>query len=227
MHLLAPDIVAEARGLSVGLSAAGLAVGLLLWLTGWWGHRFWIVLLTTVAAGVLGLFSGPTHGVQPLVAALLLALAAGLLALALVRVLAFVAGGLAACLTVHALAPTWHEPLVGFLAGGLIGMLLFRVWTMALTGLAGAVLMGYSGLCLADRLGKLDAVAASEKSAGLFNWACFGVALLGLVVQFVIDRWRIRNARRREYDRFARFDRDRRYRYGSLWSWNRQYRRAG
>ncbi len=229
MQLLAPDILTEARGLSVSLSATGIGVGLLLWLLGWWGHRFWIVLAGTVAAGVLGLFSGPAQGVQPMVAALLLALAAGLLALALVRILAFTAGGIAAMMAVQALAPNWQGPLVCFLAGGLIGVLLFRVWTMALTSLAGTLLMGYSGLCLAEQLGKLDAAVVTGKSPVLLNWACLGVALLGLVVQFLLDRWRIRNRRHWEEEgRYSRLDRERRLRQSRSWfGWNKYPRRAG
>jgi len=65
-------------------------------------------------------------GVQPLLAGLLLAVAAGLLALALVRVIAFAAGGIAAVYGVRLLPPApWQEPLICFLGGGLLGLLLF------------------------------------------------------------------------------------------------------
>lgn len=229
MHLIAPDILLEARGLSVAVSATGLVIGLLLWVLGWWGHRFWVVLFTTVVAGILGLFSVRVYGMQPMVAGILLAVAAGTLALALVRVLAFGAGGVAAWLAVRALAPQWQEPLVTFLAGGLVGVLLFRVWMMALTSLGGTLVMAYSGLCLIDRLGKLDAIALAEKSPALLNWICAGVALLGLVVQYLLERWRVRNERWREEERhFNRIERERRLRYRWWWSnWGRSYRRAG
>src|SRR5438270_12033227 len=104
MQLLAPDVLSEARGLSLGISALGVVVGFLLWLTGWRGHRFWIVLGSTVSAGIYGLWSAPVSQVQPLVAALLMAVAAGLLALSLVRLVAFAAGGIATWLVVHAVA---------------------------------------------------------------------------------------------------------------------------
>jgi MFS family permease len=203
MLLIDPDIVQEAQGISVGLSAAGVGIGLLLWLTGWWAHRFWIVLGATVAAGVLGLLKGPGQQTQPLVVGLLLAVAAGALALSLVRVLAFAAGGAAAWMALRGVVPPpWNEPLLCFLAGGLVGLLLFRVWTMVLTSLAGSVLMGYSGLCLADRLGKLDAVAWSGERGPMLTWACGGAALMGVLVQFVLDRRRVQEERRRlEEDR--------------------------
>src|SRR4051794_31182340 len=98
MQLFAPDILEAAHGLSLGMSITGLVVGLLLWVTGWWWHRFWIVLGCTVAAGMIGLAYasqlGHVGGMKPLLAGLLMAIAAGVLALALVRVIVFAAGGL-------------------------------------------------------------------------------------------------------------------------------------
>ena len=76
------------------MCGVGIAVGLLLWLFGWWGHKFWIVLATTVVAGIAGLSSARSAGVQPFVAGLLLAVAAGLMALALARLMAFIGGGM-------------------------------------------------------------------------------------------------------------------------------------
>src|SRR5437870_1798351 len=102
MRLLDPDILAEADGLHLAIPIAAALVGLLLWLFGWWGHRFWIVLATTVAAGVAGLSAGHVSGLQPLVVALLLAVAAGALALPLSRLVVFAATGLLAWLVVHA-----------------------------------------------------------------------------------------------------------------------------
>ena len=105
MHLLARDILEVAKDLPVAVTATALAVALLLWLTGWAWHRFWIVLITTVAAGIGGLNIGPTYGLKPLVAGLLLAIAGGQLALALVRVVVFAAAGASTAAVVHAFAP--------------------------------------------------------------------------------------------------------------------------
>ena len=69
-----------------------MVLGFFLWLLGWYGHRFWIVLFTTVIAGVVGLASARVAGVQPFVAGLLLAIAAGTLALSLSRLLGFWSG---------------------------------------------------------------------------------------------------------------------------------------
>jgi hypothetical protein len=194
MQLLAPDIVAEARELSLPVLVAGLALGLFLWVLGGRLHRFWLVLGTTLVAGVMGLYSGATFGVQPLVAGLLLAIAAGALALSLIRVVAFAAGGVTGWVVLHAVAPSWNEPLVTFLAGGLLGLMLFRLWMMVLTSLGGTLLVGYSGLCLADQLGNLDAVTWCRERVSLLNIACGGVLLLGMLFQFLIDRRQIRLA---------------------------------
>jgi hypothetical protein len=164
-------------------------IGLLLWTTGWRGHRFWIVLVTTVTGGLVGLENGAAYRVQPFVAGILLAVAAGMLALALVRVVAFASGGIALWLAVHAAAPlAWHDPFVCFLTGGLLGLLLFRLWTMVLASFGGTLLMVYFGLWFADRLGKLDAVATANHQGNLLNWLCGGACLGGFLVQFQIER---------------------------------------
>jgi hypothetical protein len=220
MVLIPSDIMRDALGLSPGLSAIGFAVGLLLWLTGWRGHRFWIVLAATVGAGVFGLLKGPIHQIQPLVAGVLLAIAAGLLALALVRVLAFAAGGAAAWLALHSLIPApWNEPLICFLAGGLVGLLLFRLWTMILTSFGGSLLMVFSGLCLGDRLGKLDAVGWTDNQGALLTWMCVGLGLLGVIMQFLLERGRIQRERRLEVLNYSLSKRRRGF-FGSPRLWN-------
>jgi MFS family permease len=232
MSLFAPDLLAEAHGLSVPACAIGLTVGALLWMSGWWAHRFWIVLGTTLVAGVVGLYAGRLYGLQPLVTGLLLAIGAGLLALALVRLLAFAAGGAAACLVVQYLMPAWNEPMVCFLVGGLAGVLLFRVWTMFLSSFAGSLLMGYASLCLADALGQVDAGALAGQQPFLLSAACLGVAFLGVIIQFVVDRQLVKYRRLREAKaRVRRMTqelerRTRQPRIGWL-GWGRSYRRAG
>lgn len=190
MQLLAPEILTETRGLSVPLSATGLTLGLLLWLFGWRGHRFWIVLIATVSAGILGLYTSPSVGTKSLVAGLLLAVAAGALALALVRVVAFLCSGFLTWTIVHTLLPTWNEPLVCILVGGLVGLVLFRLWTMTLTSLTGSLLLLYFGLSLADQCGKMDAVVFAQLQSLLLNWACGLLTLVGLIGQVLLDRRR-------------------------------------
>jgi hypothetical protein len=188
MHLIAPDMLADAKGLSPALCILGLAAGAALWLVGWRSHRFWVVLIITVLGGVFGLSQGPSLRAQPLVAAVLLAVAAGMLALALVRLVAFGAAGLAFLAAAQALGPPGEGAAVFFLAGGLMGLLLFRLWVMALTSLGGTLLIGHSLLCLLDRLGRMDAPAWAEGHGKLLNWVCGGLAVLGLGVQLFLNR---------------------------------------
>src|SRR5262245_40393096 len=95
MQLIAPDILAELRGLSPVVSGTALAAGVLLWLFGWRWHRFWVVGGVTTAGGLVGLYSGRTSGVHVLALGVLVAVSAGVLALELARLVAFLAGGMA------------------------------------------------------------------------------------------------------------------------------------
>jgi MFS family permease len=199
MQLVAPSLLEPIRGLSVAACTAGLLIGVLLWLFGWLAHRFWIVLFATVTAGLIGL-SPQTHigGATPLVAGVLLAISAGMLALALARIMAFVAGGAAVCLAVQLLVPAAEDRFLYFIGGGLAGVLLFRFGMMVLTSLAGTLAMVYSMLCLLDRLGKIDALAWVEQRTLLLNWSCLGGTLLGVVAQFLLERFRKKLRRQRE-----------------------------
>src|SRR6266568_2508017 len=144
MQLLTPDILEPASSLTVPPLLTALLVGLALWAFGWRTHRFWVVLVLTVLAGIYGLYEAAAFQAQPVLASLLLAAAAGMLALALVRVVAFGAGGCAGVLILHELAPASSHALVVFLVAGLIGLFLFRFWMMALTSLSGTLLMAYA-----------------------------------------------------------------------------------
>src|SRR5438067_7269070 len=107
MHFIDLEIVTAGQGLSVVACGVGLGVGGFLWLLGGLGYRFWVVLLITLTAGVYGLSIGEAFGVQPLVSALLLAIAGGVLALALARAGAFLAGGIAVCVMAEWTVPGW------------------------------------------------------------------------------------------------------------------------
>lgn len=194
MQLLAPDILEEARGLSPFLSSAGLSIGFLLWSFGGRTHRFWLAMSVTLTAGLLGLTMGKQYGMQPLVAGLLLAVSAGALALSLVRILLFVAGGLAALGLMYTLASGWDEPIAVFFIGGLVGVLLYRFWIIVFSSVIGALLMAYSALALCDRLHMVDSVAWTGKNGPLLNWGFASLIVLGILVQFLLERRRHRKA---------------------------------
>ncbi len=216
MHAVAPELVADVCGLSQGLLLAGAGVGFVLWLFGWRGHRFWVVLLTTSSAGIYGLQNAAAFKTPPLVAALLLAVAAGILALALVRLLAFGVGGTLGLIIVHATAPSLEQPLAVFVVSGLVSLLLFRWFLMALTSAGGALLLCYAGLGLLNTYGSMDALAWSEQNGAPLNWLCGLLAIMGFLVQFLVER---RQARRHEDEEDDGA--------GILFSFRRLYRRAG
>jgi hypothetical protein len=187
MELIAPDILTDVKQLSASLSVLMLVCGVFLWLAGWWSHRFWMVLAFTVLGGIWGLQNGAALQTQPLVAAIGVGLAAGILALTVVRLGAFAAGGYAGLLLIHTAVPTFDQPLLSFLAGGLLGFFLFRYWTMALTSLAGVVLFGYGALALADNMGKLNAVTWAESHTNMLNAVGGMTALAGFGIQLLVD----------------------------------------
>jgi hypothetical protein len=195
MYLVAPDILADACGLSLPLIVLACGSGLALWLFGWWSHRFWVVLITTILGGVFGLYEAAAFQAQPVVASVLLAVAAGMLALALVRLLAFLAGGLAGLLLIQAVYPALNQPLIGFVSCGLVCLLLFRLCMMALTSFSGALLLHYATLMLLNHYGVMDAVAWTGQAGTLVNWTCGGTAFAGFAFQFSFDRWRRRKDR--------------------------------
>ncbi len=189
MQLIHPDILAEARGLSVGASGFALLVGVLLWGLGWRWHRFWIVFGVTLTAGLIGLNAGQTIGGQVLAVGILLAATAGLMALEIARVLAFVAGGIAAWIGVQTILPGAREMWAVFLCGGLLGLLLYRLWAMMLTSTAGVLLSGYALLVLSDLLFHNDPVTFAKNNVAALNASVLVLAFLGVILQHQLAKF--------------------------------------
>lgn len=184
MQLIAPDILAEARGLTPAAAGTLCALGVALWLFGWRWHRFWIVAGITLAAGLLGLDAGRAAGGTRIMAGgILLAVAAGMLALELAKVFAFVAGGCGAWLAVQWVFPQAQELWAVFLCGGLFGLLLYRLWAMLLTSLAGVLLASHAGLLLLEPVLAFDAAAWADARQPALNGVVAGLAVLGILIQ--------------------------------------------
>ena len=200
MQLIAPDILAEARGLSYPFTAIGIVLGALLWAFGWKWHRFWIVFITTVAAGVYGLSQQQALGPRMLAAGLLLAVSAGLLALDLSRFISFSTSGLGFWLVIHAVVPTFQEPLISFLVGGILGLLLYRWQWMFLSSSIGIILIAHCVLLLIEKISGLQFAAAdwAAKNALGLNIGAIVVALSGLAVQGQLERWRLGKEQRKK-----------------------------
>jgi hypothetical protein len=187
MDLIAPDILADVRQLSAILPIGGLLAGVVLWLAGWWTHRFWVVLTLTVLGGIVGLQYAAQLRTQPLPAALGVALVAGILGMTLIQLLAFLAGGVAGLLLVNLIAPVADQPFFAFLLGGLAGLLLFRFWMMALTSLTGVLLIAYSGLALAGKWITAGAAGWCEAHGQIVTILLLLAAVGGFVVQLGCD----------------------------------------
>jgi hypothetical protein len=186
MQLIAPDIIAEARGLTGAMSGTLCVLGIALWLFGWRWHRFWIVAGITLTAGLLGLNAGRSAGgTQIMAIGILLAVAAGMMALELAKVFAFVAGGCGAWLAVQWVFPHAQELWAVFLSGGLFGLLMYRIWTMLLTSLAGVLLTCHTGLLLVEGVLSFDAVTWVAANQAATNGVAVGLTVLGILLQAV------------------------------------------
>jgi hypothetical protein len=183
MQLIAPEVLTAGRGLSPGACGFLLLVGLCLWALGWRWHRFWVVFGITLSAGLLGLSAGQSGGGQVMVVGVLLAVTAGMLALELARILSFVTGGTAAWVGAQAVLPQAHELWAVFLSGGLLGVVLYQLWTMLTTSLVGVLVTWHTGLILAESLAKTDVAALATKHAVALNSGVLAATLLGVLVQ--------------------------------------------
>lgn len=186
MQLIAPDILSEARGLTPAMSGTLCTLGMALWLFGWRWHRFWIVAGITLSAGLIGLNAGRNAGgTQVMAVGILIAVAAGMMALELAKVFAFVAGGCGAWLAVQWVLPQAQELWAVFLSGGLFGLLLYRLWTMLLTSLAGVLLASHSALLLLEAPLGFDAVQWVIVNQTALNGAAVGLVVLGILLQAI------------------------------------------
>ncbi len=188
MQLLDSEILTDACELSLGPMIAMLVVGLLLWLFGWWSHRFWVVLSSTVLGGVFGLCQAEALKTHPVAAAVLLAISCGMLALALVRLVAFIASGTVGLLLVQGLFPSLNQPLITFLVCGLLCLFLFKWCMMALSSFFGALLVAFGALLVLNQYRMLHAPAWNDQNSLVVNSAVGGLAFLGFLVQFLVAR---------------------------------------
>jgi hypothetical protein len=200
MQMIASDLLQEAHGLSLPFTIGGIVLGVLLWIFGWRAHRFWIALAATVAAGLYGLHTQAEPGPRLLAAGLLLAVAAGMLALDLSRLVAFASAGAGAWFAVHAVVPAFQEPLICFLAGGIVGLFLYRLQMMLMFSLTGALLAGYSALLLMETCrSAFDAGQWAKTNYVGVNIGVVVATLVGIAVQGQFDKWyRERELRRKE-----------------------------
>ncbi len=183
MHLICPAVLADAKGLSIGAAAFFAFVGLLLWGFGWRWHRFWVVFAVTLTAGVVGIGAGRTGGTQVLVVGVLLAVAVGMLALEVAKITAFLSAGTAAWVAAQAVMPEAQELWAVFLCGGLIGVVLYRVWTMVATSLVGVLLFWHGVFILLDTAGVVNSPDFATQYTAVLNGGVVLATVIGIGVQ--------------------------------------------
>jgi hypothetical protein len=183
MMLLNPDVLLEAKGLSVGASAFFLLVGFLLWACGWRWHRFWVVFGITVTAGMFGLSAGRSAGTQVLVVGVLLAVSAGMLAIEIARIVAFLGGGTAAWMAAANVVPHAQELWAVFLCGGLLGITLYKLWTMLACSFLGILISGHAGLLLLEALQKFPAAKWATNNVSAINGCMVAAVIFGVIIQ--------------------------------------------
>jgi hypothetical protein len=119
-----------------------------------------------------------------MVVGVLLAVTAGLLALELARILAFLTGGTAAWFAAQILLPGAHELWAVFLSGGLLGVVLYRFWTIVATSFLGSLMTTHAGLMLVAGLKKgFDAEAFATGQSAALNGLVITAGVVGIYVQ--------------------------------------------
>jgi hypothetical protein len=188
MQLIQPDVIAAGRGLSYGAATFLVYVGLLLWAVGWRWHRFWVVFGITLASGVVGLGAGrAAGGHQVMVVGILLAVSAGMLALELARVISFVTGGVAAWAAVQTILPSVQELWAIFLAGGILGVVLYKLWTMLTTSFVGVLVSWHGTILILQQAGTADLAPWVAGNSTALTGGAIAATLLGVAVQAWTD----------------------------------------
>ncbi len=197
MQLIGPDILTDLKELALGWPIAGAVLGFSVYLTGWKWHRFWIAFSLTGLGGIIGLLaaSGPgadgsvSAGHNVLAAAMLLAIAVGLLAQELARILMFLVGGVAVCYGVQQVLPNAQALGVIFLVGGLSTILLYRFWIIAFSSAFGALIFWHCALVILGEVLAKDMVTFAENYRLQCNAGIVVATILGMMAQMSLARW--------------------------------------
>jgi hypothetical protein len=203
MEIIRSKLLAEASELPSIVLVLTAAVGPLLWVLGWRIHRGLFVAASTFVGGMYGLAHGPAFGLYPAVAAGLMSLSAGGLAMATVRIGVFVVFGalfeLAVRATVAAHVDDASEAWLrvsAFFIGGLLSLVCYRFVVIAFTSLLGAYLLMLGGMAYAQRSGEFDTVAMASDRSLWVSAVWIGFGLVGITGQYMLEKFRIREKKR-------------------------------
>jgi hypothetical protein len=189
MQVLSPDVFADV--LELPLAALGIiaALGAAIALTGWRWHRFWLTITVSLVSGLIGIRQASVWGIeQPVMAGVLLATAAGCLALSLARVGMFLAYGLTIWYAMKRIAPLHAVPAFCICVGGLFSVLFYRFCIVLLTSAFGSLLLCYGGLAALQEknIFSVSSWLQEQPLMGTAVWA--GLTLFTLLLQLYF--WR-------------------------------------
>jgi hypothetical protein len=126
-------------------------------------------------------------------AGVLLAAAAGCLALSLARVGLFIAYGLAIWYSMKRLAPPYAIPTICICAGGLFSVLFYRFCVVLLTSAFGSLLLCYGSLALAHQQKIFNVQTWVQEQNLLANAVWGGLTFFTLMIQLYC--WRLAKRR--------------------------------
>lgn len=200
MQVLSPDVLADVMELPTLALLTLSILGACLALTGWRWHRFWLTISVSLISGLVGLRQAQAWGIQqPIVAAVLLATAAGCLALSLARVGLFLAYGLATWYAVKRFAPPYAIPAVCICLGGLFSVLFYRFCVILLTSVVGSVILSYAGMAYAQQQNWFPMQMWLKEQTLVAHASLAGLCLLTLTIQLYL--WR--NTRKRKVPEYS------------------------
>lgn len=195
MQILSPDVLADVLELPVPALLVLMGFGALLSLTGWRWHRFWLTICVSLISGLVGLRQAQAWGInQPIVAGVLLAAAAGCLALSLARVGLFLAYGLAAWYAMKRLAPPYAIPAICICVGGIFSVLFYRFCVVLLTSVVGSILFTYAGLAYVQTQNWFPVQIWLNEQNLAAHGALAGLCLVTLLLQLYL--WRQQKKRK-------------------------------
>jgi hypothetical protein len=207
MEIISSKLVSEASELPSVVLALTAAIGPLMWVLGWRIHRALFVAASTLIGGMYGLAHGPSLGLYPVIAAGLLSVSAGGLAMAMLRIGVFVVFGAVMELAVRATiakqmnddAQVWLRG-AAFFAGGLLSLACYRFLMIALMSFAGAFLLMLGGMAFAVRHGEFDTIAWADEHSRIVTAVWVGLGILGIVGQYILERQHARHKKERSHD---------------------------
>ena len=196
MQVLSADVLADVLELPVPTLLVLMGIGAALALTGWRWHRFWLTICVSMISGLVGLRQAQAWGInQPIIAGVLLAAAAGCLALSLARVGLFLAYGLAAWYAMKRLAPPYAIPAICICVGGLFSVLFYRFCVVLLTSVVGSILFTYAALAYAQLQNWFPMQTWLREQSLAAHGSLAGLCLVTLMLQLYL--WRKQRVRKK------------------------------